>query len=180
MIPTQVWIASVLTVSDSCFKGEREDLSGPAVVALLGTHGFAVNSHSVLPDERAKIEEWMVAGCSQAALLVTTGGTGLAARDVTPEATRNVCDRMVDGIAERMRNEGLKQTPFAPLSRALCGTRGSSLILNVPGSPRGAVASLEAVLPVLPHALALLSGAVGQHTEAERLPPSNKTELQGH
>lgn len=175
-----VLTVSVLTISDSCFKGEREDTSGPAVAALLESHGFQVSSHSVLPDERAEIEEWLVAACSRVSLVVTTGGTGLAQRDVTPEATRNVCNRLVDGIAERMRTEGLKQTPFAPLSRGLCGTRGSSLILNLPGSPRGAVSSLEAVLPILPHALALLSGADGQHSEGEPGTISNKKESDRH
>jgi len=159
--------ATVLTVSDSCSKGAREDLSGPAVATLLRSHGFAVDGCGVLPDEQAPIEEWLKSACGKAALVVTTGGTGLAPRDVTPEATRNVCDRLVDGISERMRSEGLRQTPFAPLSRALCGTRGTSLILNLPGSPRGAVQSLEVVLPILSHALALLSGAYGQHSEGE-------------
>jgi molybdopterin adenylyltransferase len=167
--------AAVLTVSDSCFRGEREDLSGPAVVSLLGSHGFLVVSHGVIPDEQSKIEQWLLSACDQAALVVTTGGTGLAPRDVTPEATRTVCDRLVDGIAEQMRADGRKQTPYSSLSRALCGTLGSSLILNLPGSPRGAVASLAAVLPILEHALALLSGAQVQHAATEgNLPAGNE------
>jgi molybdopterin adenylyltransferase len=164
--------AAVLTVSDSCFRGERGDVSGPAVVALLVSHGFLVNSHGIVPDEQSKIEQWLLSACSQAALVVTTGGTGLAPRDVTPEATRRVCDRMVDGIAEQMRAEGRKQTPYSSLSRALCGTRGASLILNLPGSPRGAVASLAAVLPILDHALALLSGAQVRHAATEENGPA--------
>jgi molybdopterin adenylyltransferase len=152
--------AAVLTVSDSSFRGVREDLSGPAVAGLLTSNGYDVVSSVVVPDEQAQIEQALLRACQDAALVVTTGGTGLSPRDVTPEATQNVCTRLVDGIAERMRAEGLKQTPFAPLSRGLCGTRGSALILNLPGSPRGAVASLETVLPILPHALGLLSGAL--------------------
>jgi len=166
--------AAVLTVSDSCFRGERADLSGPAVVALLRSHGYTLWAHDVVPDEQPAIAEWLLKACGHAALVVTTGGTGLASRDVTPEATRQVCDRLVDGIAEQMRAEGLKQTPYAPLSRALCGTLGTSLILNLPGSPRGAVASLETVLPVLEHALALLSGSQTEHDSKEADAPSGK------
>jgi molybdopterin adenylyltransferase len=150
--------AAVLTVSDSSSRGEREDLSGPALVELLKRRRFDVVATEVVPDDRTHIENALLQLAEKARLVVSTGGTGLAERDVTPEATTAVCERMVDGIAERMRQEGSKKTPFAALSRGLCGVRGHALILNVPGSPKGAVESLEAVIDILPHALQLLSG----------------------
>jgi molybdenum cofactor synthesis domain-containing protein len=150
--------AVVITVSDSCFARTREDLSGPAVAQRLMVAGFPVVQALVLPDDAAQISDALRMAALQARLVVTTGGTGIGPRDVTPEATRAVCDRILDGPAEQMRREGLKDTPLAPLSRAICGTRGSTLILNLPGSPRGAVHSLEVLLPLLPHALALLAG----------------------
>jgi len=155
--------AAVVTVSDTCFRGEKEDVSGPAVAEMLRANGFRVDGLRVVPDEQTLIEETLIAASKVSQLVVSTGGTGLSPRDVTPEATRNVCDKMVDGIAEIMRAEGLKQTPYAALSRALCGTRGKSLILNLPGSPRGAVTSLGAVLPVVGHALALLADMPVRH-----------------
>jgi molybdopterin adenylyltransferase len=159
--------AAVVTVSDTCFRGEKEDVSGPAVVELLAASGFQVSSLHVVPDEQPLIEEALIAASRVSDLVVTTGGTGLSPRDVTPEATRRVCDRMVDGVAEIMRAEGLKQTPYAALSRAACGTRGKSLILNLPGSPRGAVTSLGAVLPLVGHALALLADLPVRHDTAD-------------
>jgi molybdopterin adenylyltransferase len=153
-----IFSAAVLTVSDSSSRGEREDLSGPALVALLKTHKFEVVATEVVPDDRTHIENALLQLAEKARLVVSTGGTGLAPRDVTPEATTAVCERMVDGIAERMRLEGSKKTPFAALSRGLCGVRGHVLILNVPGSPKGAVECLEAVIDIVPHALQLLSG----------------------
>ena len=117
---------------------------------MLASRGFEVVCHDVVQDEQPAIETWLRKACGKASLVVTTGGTGLAPRDVTPEATRAVCERLVEGLAERMRAEGLKQTRYAPLSRGVCGTLGTSLILNLPGSPQGAVDALEVVLPILP------------------------------
>jgi molybdopterin adenylyltransferase len=149
---------AVLTVSDSCSRGEKVDLSGPAVAEALGRRNFQVVLRSVVADERIAIQEKLIELCPSARLVVTTGGTGVAPRDVTPEATVAVCDRLVEGMAEQMRLQGMRKTRFAALSRAVCGVRGTSLILNLPGNPAGAVESLEAVLDLLPHALELIVG----------------------
>ena len=150
--------AAVLTVSDSSSRGERDDRSGPATAALLRQHGFDVTLHETVPDDRAAIEAALIRLSEQVRLVVTTGGTGIAERDVTPEATRVVCSRLIDGIPEKMRAAGLQHTPNAVLSRGLCGVRGQCLILNLPGSPTGALQSLEAVIGILPHAVDLLAG----------------------
>jgi molybdenum cofactor synthesis domain-containing protein len=138
--------------------GRRQDFSGPAVVRELEAAGFKVVHSSVLPDEKDKISARLIECSELTRLVVTTGGTGIAARDVTPEATLAVCQRVIDGVAERMRTEGAKKTPLAALSRGICGVRGKTLLLNLPGSPAAAVESLQAVIGILPHALDLLDG----------------------
>jgi molybdenum cofactor synthesis domain-containing protein len=151
--------AAVVTVSDGVSSGVREDASGRALAALLAEHGFDVERHEVVPDERDVISSLLVdLSTAGLALVVTTGGTGLGPRDVTPEATRDVIDREAPGLAEAMRAAGRASTPFAALSREVAGSRGSTLIVNLPGSERGATESLSAILPVLPHALDLLAG----------------------
>ncbi len=150
--------AAVVTVSDSCSRGEKTDLSGPAVAEVLERRGFQIVARVVVADERKAIQEKLIELCSAARLVVTTGGTGIAPRDVTPEATRAVCDRLVEGIAEQIRAESMRRTRFAALGRGVCGVRGTSLILNLPGSPTGAVESLAAVIDLLPHALELIAG----------------------
>jgi molybdenum cofactor synthesis domain-containing protein len=156
--------AAVVTVSDSCARGEREDRSGPAVAQVLEKLQISVAAREVVPDDSIRIQNVLIRLAREVRLIVTTGGTGIAARDVTPEATRAVCDRLLDGVSERMRSEGVKKTPFAALSRGLCGVRGKALILNVPGSPTGAVESLEAVANLIPHAIDLLSGKTEHNT----------------
>jgi len=152
--------ALVVTVSDSASRGEREDLSGPAACEALEALGCEVLDRAVVPDELESIRECLLQGCEvhKAELVVTTGGTGLAPRDVTPEATACVIEREVPGLAQLMRSEGIRKTPRAALSRALVGVRGRTLIVNLPGSVKGVRESLDALQAVLPHALEVISG----------------------
>lgn len=150
--------AAVITVSDSCARGDRVDVSGPAVADALRKKKFSIVGTEIVADEQSAIEKAILYWAGEARLVVTTGGTGIAARDVTPEATRHVCERLLEGVAERMRFEGSRKTPFAALSRGVCGVHGKSIILNLPGSPQGAVESLASAVDLLPHALELLSG----------------------
>ena len=150
--------AAVLTISDSSHLGRREDVSGPAIVRELEAAKFKVVHTSVLPDEKDAIAARLIECSELTRLVVTTGGTGIAVRDVTPEATLGVIERRISGIEEKMRQEGAKKTPLAALSRGVCGVRGKTLLLNLPGSPGAAVESLQAVIGILPHALELLDG----------------------
>lgn len=152
--------AAVLTVSDRSFRGERPDAGGPLVAEMLKNAGYEVALTAIVPDEQAQIEEKLcqIADSGEVQLLVTTGGTGFAPRDVTPEATLAVCDRLTPGIPEAMRYASMQVTSRAMLSRAQAGIRKGTLIINLPGSPKAARENLEAVLPALSHGLEMLSG----------------------
>jgi len=156
----ETFTVAILTVSDRGSRGEREDLSGPAVrEALAGLPGACVVAEALVPDEVSAIavalQRWVAEGVD---LILTTGGTGFAPRDVTPEATRQVIERETPGLAEVMRSESLRRTPHAMLSRAVAGIAGSTLIVNLPGSPKAARENLAAILPALPHGLEKIKG----------------------
>ena len=152
---------AILTISDSSSSGTRPNLGGPTMRERCLNLGWQIVSEAVLPDERAQISEKLkqLADSGTLDLILTTGGTGLGPRDVTPEATVDVCDRIVPGLAEFMRDRGIQSTPRAALSRAVAGTRGNTLIVNLPGSPKGAVQSLNVIADLLPHALEVMRGA---------------------
>jgi molybdopterin adenylyltransferase len=152
--------AGILTVSDRSSQGLRPDASGPELETLLRSRGIDVAWTAVVPDDQAEIGKMLVLWTDEhrADLILTTGGTGLSPRDVTPEATMAVVERLVPGMAEAMRFASMQKTPHAMISRAIAGVRGKALIINLPGSPKGAVENLEAVLPALSHAIAKIQG----------------------
>lgn len=151
--------ASVITVSDRAFSGIYEDKSGPAVAELLKSHGYEIISAMIIPDEKNEIKKTLLTQCEQGIhLILTTGGTGFAPRDITPEATKEIIEREAPGIAEYMRQKSMEITPRGMLSRGIAGIRNNSLIINLPGSPKGAVENLSFILPHLNHGLDMLNG----------------------
>ncbi len=162
----------VITVSDTSSRGEREDLGGPAIREVMLAAGAAVGDYVIVPDEIDQIAAQIVRMADERRLdlVFTTGGTGLAARDVTPQATRSCLDYEVPGIAEAMRAFSLTKTPAAMTSRAIAGVRGQTLVINLPGSPKGVRECLEVVLPALPHAVGLLRGDSGDHQRPDARP----------
>jgi molybdopterin adenylyltransferase len=154
----------ILTISDKGSRGERQDKSGEAIREILPSLDARIVNYEIVPDEKELIVEKLIKWADEYNLdvLITTGGTGLTPRDVTPEATLTVVDRIIPGFAEAMRAESLKKTPLAMLSRAVAGTRGKCLIINLPGSPKAVRECLEVVLPALPHAVETLKGQAGE------------------
>jgi len=153
-------IAGVITISDKGYRGERIDKSGPEIIAILEEMGISVRSLKIVPDEEEIIADALreFADVKKFDLIVTTGGTGVSPRDVTPEATRRVIEKEIPGFAEAMRRESLAFTPHAMISRAVAGIRGTSLIINLPGSPKGVRENLAVILPAIPHAIEKIKG----------------------
>jgi molybdenum cofactor synthesis domain-containing protein len=165
-----MFTVGILTISDKGFRGEREDRSGEVIREMVSELRASVAKYDIVPDEKdiicQRLKEWS----DVVDVVITTGGTGLSQRDVTPEATLAVVDRLAPGFAEAMRAESLKRTPLAMLSRGVCGMRGNTLIINLPGSPNGVRECLEAILPALPHAIEVIKGEAGECADREDLP----------
>jgi len=155
---------AILTISDKGSRGERVDGTGPAVREELEGKGFAIEYYKIIPDEELQIEKELIFLCDELKvdLVLTNGGTGFSKRDVTPEATLKVIEKQVPGIGETMRMKSLQITPKAMLSRAIAGIRGETLIINLPGSPKGAVENLQFVLPAIPHGIEILTGRASE------------------
>jgi len=153
---------AVLTLSDKGSKGDREDLSGPLITGMLQGIGAEIRYSEILPDEKELIRERLVEYAGKVDLILTTGGTGLSPRDVTPDATREVIDREIPGISEAMRAEGMKKTGRAMLSRAVAGVKGRALIVNLPGSPKAVKENLGVILAVLSHAVEKIKGDMSE------------------
>jgi molybdenum cofactor synthesis domain-containing protein len=163
----EVFTVGILTVSDKGWKGERRDRSGEAIREILSKLEARIVNYDIVPDEKELIAEKLAKWADEVDIIITTGGTGLGPRDVTPEATLSVVDRIVPGFAEAMRAESLKKTPHAMLSRAVAGTRGNCLIINLPGSPKAVRECLEVILPALPHAVETLKGQASECAASE-------------
>jgi molybdopterin adenylyltransferase len=161
--------AGVVTVSDKGYAGEREDASGPLLAELLRKMGAEIASQTIVPDEQAEIKQTLIqlADETQVDLVVTTGGTGPAPRDITPEATQSIIEREMPGLAEALRFEGYRKTPLAVISRGVAGIRGGTLIVNLPGSPRAVREGMETLVPILPHAIKMLRGVDTEHKHEE-------------
>jgi len=172
-VGTGVFSVGIITASDKGSQGEREDASSLVIKEVIGRIGGEVVAYAIVPDERQKLCAKMIeyADRLRLELVLTTGGTGFAVRDNTPEATMEVVEKLVPGLPEAMRFESLKKTPQAMLSRAVAGIRGNTLIVNLPGSPKGVRECLEAILPVLPHGVAILGGRAGECGAASHLKP---------
>ena len=155
---------AILTISDKGSRGERVDETGPAIRYELGETEYSIDYYKIVPDEKLEIEQELIYLCDELGvdLILTNGGTGFSKRDVTPEATKNVIEKYVPGFGEAMRMKSLAITPKAMLSRSISGIRGNTLIINLPGSPKGAVENLQFVLPAIPHGIAILTGEASE------------------